>query len=286
MRTNRKAYYMGFCKPGRLGWYLILVTLISAFCYVTLDVWLLPYSIAFQETGKMTAGYFLFAVIGLFFSTPTPFLAVLIMSVFKDKTGVKKLFRDVFHTEEKLKTFLITSGYCALILIYALLFGTPNGSPWYMFIAGFLIMIPFVGIAEETGWRGVLQPELDKRLPFPFSVLLTAFIWFVWHLPIWTDPTSNHYGDSIIGFGITIFIWSFAAAAIYKATKSIIACALYHSFIDAVGAVYDWNELFDAFPGKVSTNVFRIIWLGSALALWFVSNKYKNKQAKKQRSDK
>lgn len=264
-------------KPGRLGWYLILVILISLFCFVTLDVWLLPCSIAFHETGKMTAGYFLFAVIGLFFSTPTPFLAVLTMSVFKDKTGVKKLFRDIFHMEEKTKTLLITGGSCALIFIYALLFGTPNGSPWYMFIAGFLIMIPFVGIAEETGWRGVLQPELEKRMPFPFSVILTALIWFAWHFPVWIDPTSNHYGDNIIGFGITIFIWSFAAAAIYKATKSIIACALYHSFIDAVGAVYDWNELFDAFPGKVSTNVFRVIWLGSALALWFISDKCQDK---------
>jgi len=264
-------------KPGRLGWYLILVILISLFCFVTLDVWLLPCSIAFHETGKMTAGYFLFAVIGLFFSTPTPFLAVLAMSVFKDKTGVKKLFRDIFHTEEKTKTLLITGGSCALIFIYALLFGTPNGSPWYMLIAGFLIMIPFVGIAEETGWRGVLQPELEKRMPFPFSVILTALIWFAWHFPVWIDPTSNHYGDNIIGFGITIFIWSFAAAAIYKATKSVIACALYHSFIDAVGAVYDWNELFDAFPGKVSTNVFRVIWLGSALALWFISDKCQDK---------
>ena len=42
-----------------------------------------------------------------------------------------------------------------------------------------LIMIPFVGIAEETGWRELLQPELDKRMPYPFSVLLTAAIWLV-----------------------------------------------------------------------------------------------------------
>lgn len=258
-------------RSGRLSWYLILITLLSAFCFITLDVWLLPYSIAYNNTGEMTAGYLLFAVIGLLFSTPTPFIAVLIMSVFKDKTGVKRLFQDIFRTENKPKTLLITGGFCALIILYALMFGTPNGSPWYMFIAGFLIMIPFVGIAEETGWRGLLQPELDKRLPFPFSVLLTAGIWFAWHFPLWFDPTSNHYGDSMIGFGITIFIWSFAAAAIYKATKSIIACALYHSFIDAVGAVYHWNDLFDAFPGKISTNAFRIIWLGSALVLWFAS---------------
>ena len=46
---------------------------------------------------------------------------------------------------------------------------------------------------------------------------------------------------------ITIFIWAFALAALYKATKSVIACAIYHSFMDAIGAVYDWNLLFDAF---------------------------------------
>ena len=136
---------------------------------------------------------------------------------------------------------------------------------------GFLIMIPFVGIAEETGWRGLLQPELDKRMPFPFSVLLTAAVWYVWHLPSWLDTTSRHYGDSLIGFGITILIWAFALAAIYKSTGSIIACALYHAFMDAIGAVYDWNALFDPFPGDLSANVFRVIWLGSALVLWYIT---------------
>lgn len=38
--------------PTRLWWYLILVAVLSAFCYLTLHVWLLPCSIAYQETGK------------------------------------------------------------------------------------------------------------------------------------------------------------------------------------------------------------------------------------------
>jgi len=123
-----------------------------------------------------------------------------------------------------------------------------------------------------------LQPELDKRMPFPFSIILTAVIWFAWHFPVWLDSTSNHYGDSIIGFGITIFIWSFVMAAIYKATKSVIACAIYHAFMDAIGAVYDWNALFDAFPGNLSTNIYRVIWLAAAIFLWF-SSKEQDKKA-------
>ena len=266
-------------RSNRLWWYLILIVALSAFCFVTLDIWLLPYSIAHSETGEMTAGYLLYAAIGLILSTPTPFVAVLIISRFKERISLKQLFHRIFHTENKIKTFMITSGFCMLALCYALLYGTTNGSPWYMFPLGFLIMIPFVGIAEETGWRGLLQPELEKRMPYPFSILMTAAIWYLWHFPVWIDPTSNHYGDSMIGFGITILIWAFALAAIYKSTKSVIACAMYHAFIDAIGAVYDWNALFDAFPGTLATNVYRMIWLGAAVFVWFATDNSKCGQA-------
>ena len=276
--------YTDSARSNRLWWYLLLITLLSAFCYITLDVWLLPCSIAYHETETMTAGYLLYAAIGLLFSSPTPFIAVLIFSLFIEKIGIRQMFLNIFRTEEKLKTVLITGGFCLLALLYAVLCGTPNGSPWYMLPLGFLIMVPFVGIAEETGWRGLLQPEMDMRMPYPFSVLVTAAIWFAWHLPIWIDPTSNHYGDSVVGFGITILIWAFAMAAIYRATKSVIACAIYHAFIDSIGAVYDWNALFDAFPGSVAMNAFRVLWLAAAVVLWLVATK-QEKKARSHTSD-
>ena len=220
-------------RLSRLWWYLILLTAFSVFCFFTLNLWLLPYSVAYNETGKLTAGYLLYAAIGILISTPAPFLAAAVISVFRDKTGLKPFLRSLIHTEKQGKMILITSAFCAMALVYALLYGEPNGSPWYMFPIGFLIMIPFVGIAEEAGWHGLLQLELDKRLSFPWSVLIVAFIWWIWHFSLWIDPTSNHYGDSIIGFGITIFIWAFALAA----------------------------------------NLYRAIWLLSAIVLWTISDR-------------
>ena len=258
---------------NRILWYLILTALLSAFCFITLHVWLLPYSIAYNETGVMTPGYFLYAAIGILFSTPGPFVAVLIHSLIIERTGLKFMMRNIFRTEKKLRTVIVTGIFCLMALVYALFCGTPNGSPWYMFILGLIVMIPFVGIAEETGWRGVLQPELDKKLPYPVSVIITAFIWCIWHYSAWIDPTSRHYNDSFIGFAITIFIWSFAMAAIYKATKSVFACAFYHAFIDSIGAVYDWNALFDAFPGDLAVNVFRVVWLGAAIGVWIYAGR-------------
>ena len=269
--VNTKTQVPAETRPGRLWLYLLLIVILNIFCYVTLHIWLQPYSAAYAETGVLTAGYMLYAAIGILFSTPAPFISVLVISLCRDRISVKQLFRNIMRTENKGKTALITGCFCLFALLYAVLFGKPTGAPWYMLPLGFLIMIPFVGIAEETGWRGLLQPELDKRMPFPFSVLLTAAVWYVWHLPSWLDTTSRHYGDSLIGFGITILIWAFALAAIYKSTGSIIACALYHAFMDAIGAVYDWNALFDPFPGDLSANVFRVIWLGSALVLWYIT---------------
>lgn len=261
-------------KKENLAAYLILLFLIWVATFIILKLLLQPYSVAYQESGILTVGYVLYAIIGMLFTTPAPFVTVLILALCKDKIGIRELIKRIFYTPNKKRTILITLLFCVIALIFALINGTPNGEQWYMLPLGFLVMIPFVGIAEEVGWRGFLQPVMEQKLKFPFSVLLVAVIWYVWHLDLWLDPTSNHYGDSLIGFFITIVIWSFSLAAIYKATNSIIACAIYHAFIDSIGAIYDWNLLFDIFPGNLVTNIYRVLWLAISICVW----KYAEKQ--------
>ena len=50
--------------------------------------------------------------------------------------------------------------------------------------------------------------------------------------------------------------------------------------MDAIGAVYDWNLLFDTIPGTVTTNIYRIIWLGLSVALWIWANKKEKSKQK------
>lgn len=259
-------------------YYLLLIIGFWLFTFVSLNIILKPYSIAYIQTGAITPGYLAYAIIGLLFSTPAPFFSVLMIALCREKLHLKAFLKDLFYTEAPKETVLWTAGFCLLALIFALFQGTPNGSPWYMLPLGFLVMIPFVGIAEETGWRGFLQPRLEKIMKFPFSILTTAVIWDIWHIDQWLDITSNHYGDSFIGFTITILIWSFALAALYKVTKSILACAIYHAFIDAIGAIYDWNTLFDAFPGDLWTNLYRILWLSLSIGLWLYADKRDKKR--------
>ena len=256
--------------------YLLLILAFWAFTFVMLNLWLKPYATAYAETGILTAGYLTYAGIGLVFSTPAPFLSVLILALCREKIGWRAFFARILYTESKATASLLTAGFCAAALLFALLRGTPNGAPWYLLPAGFLVMIPFVGIAEEAGWRGFLQPELEKRMRFPWSVLLTAAIWAVWHADQWLDVASNHYGDSFPGFCVNILVWSFALAALYKAAKSVMACAIYHAFVNAIGAVYDWNALFDPFPGDLFTNAYRAAVLLGSIALWLHADRREN----------
>ena len=259
--------------------YLLLILAFWAFCFVTLKLWLLPYAAAYQATGEMSVGYLAYAAIGLLFSTPAPFLSVLILALAYDRVSLRTFFRSLIRTGNKPKTILLTALFCALALVFALVKGTPNGEPWYLMPLGFLVMIPFVGFAEEAGWRGFLQPALERRLRYPFSVLAVAAIWFVWHLDLWLDPTSRHYGDSMAGFGITILVWAFALAALYRATHSVPACAVYHAFVDALGAVYDWNLLFDGFPGDAATNLYRLLLLCLSVILWLTAHRAEKKRS-------
>lgn len=257
-----------------LGWILFTTLLVQSVLML-----LEPSSIAFAEDGKLTIGYAIYAIIGMLASTPAPFIALFITLRRTEHITVREYFKRIFYTPHILKTVLVLGFFCVAAFTFALCYGTSNGSPWYMMPLGFFIMIPFVGFAEEPGWRGFLQPELEKKFPFPVAASITAAIWYLWHLPIWLMPTSNHYGDSLIGFAITIFVWAFVAAAIYKSTKSVFACALYHSFINSIGAVYDWNALFDTYPKTAGMLIYFAAIFVASIILWRMADNKDRKVA-------
>jgi len=258
-----------------LGW-LLFVTVFFQAIILALE----PFSVAFAETGKFTFGYAVYAFLGLFFATPAPTVALFVTLRKEEKITVKEFFRRFLHTPRKLKALLVTGFFCICAVVLALVCGEPNGSPWYMMPLGFIIMLPFVGFAEETGWRGFLQPAMEKRFSFPVATTIVAAIWCVWHFPVWLQPSSHHYGDSIVGFAMNVFVWAFVAAAIYKATKSVLACAAYHAFINSIGAIYDWNKLFDKYPQSTAGYIYFAVIMVAALVIWYLEDARAKKKIK------
>ncbi|WP_394121969.1 CPBP family intramembrane glutamic endopeptidase [Planococcus donghaensis] len=88
------------------------------------------------------------------------------------------------------------------------------------------------GGLEELGWRGFLQPRLEKAAGYIFSVLIVGILWSIWHLPLWLIVGTT---QSAIPFGIYALlgiILSFTFTSIYKYTRNLFLCVLSHAWFN------------------------------------------------------
>lgn len=105
--------------------------------------------------------------------------------------------------------------------------------PLFMFPA-MIAMLAFVGGGnEELGWRGLMQPILEKKFGFIAATLITATIWGIWHLPLWFIKGDPHRATPFYQFFILGIFLSFLLASLYKGTKSVLYTMIYHGFLNA-----------------------------------------------------
>jgi len=119
--------------------------------------------------------------------------------------------------------------------------GYESGAP----LIALVFMIPMMllgGGLEETGWRGILQPELEKKYGHTIATILVSIIWWLWHLPLFFINGVSQYGADFISFGINVIGLSFALSAIKKLTSSTWLCILFHCIINSLHGVYIVGE--------------------------------------------
>lgn len=119
--------------------------------------------------------------------------------------------------------------------------GYESGAP----LIALVVMIPmmlFGGGLEETGWRGILQPELEKKYGYTIATILVSIVWWLWHLPLFFINGVSQYGADHISFGINVIGLSFALSAIKKLTNSTLLCILFHCIINSLHGVYIVGE--------------------------------------------
>jgi uncharacterized protein len=93
------------------------------------------------------------------------------------------------------------------------------------------------GGLEELGWRGVAQPELQRRFDPVIATTIVAFFWALWHLPLFFIPGVGQYGTNFGFFAFQILGTSFITAWLYNSTRSILLCVLFHAAGNAAGAM-------------------------------------------------
>lgn len=121
-----------------------------------------------------------------------------------------------------------------------------------IFIFSFLNIMPYIG--EEYGWRAYLAPRLKEIYGYKKSILLTGFIWGIWHLPLnlfyYSDGllTSQIY-SILIQLVFCTFLGIFLTYA-YNKTNSIWAPVMIHYLNNNLALLFFTDLSKDIFSGQ------------------------------------
>ena len=158
--------------------------------------------------------------------------------------SLKSFIKLVFSKGIDKKTWLIFGLFtCWRFLMVWIAFGIKEPvSILYMFLNLPLFIIG--GGFEEIGWRGYLQPKLEKVTNYLVSVLIVGVIWSIWHLPLWLISGTVQSALPFAAYTFLAIILSFSFTTFYKYTKNVFLCVLSHAWFNGcVGlAVYIGSE--------------------------------------------
>ncbi len=93
------------------------------------------------------------------------------------------------------------------------------------------------GGLEELGWRGVSQPELERRASPIVAALIVGVIWALWHLPLFHIAGLSQSGRNFALFGADVLANACLLAWVYAGTRSILCCVIFHAMSNTATAM-------------------------------------------------
>lgn len=100
-----------------------------------------------------------------------------------------------------------------------------------------IVNLVFYGIGEEVGWRGFLQPRLERRHSVVTSAGLVSVPWAMWHLPLFGITPSYRAMPLVgfLGFAASIWVgsWIFAWLS-HLGRGSLLVVVVFHAWFDIV----------------------------------------------------
>lgn len=149
------------------------------------------------------------------------------------KDEFKIFLKSIVNPKHSIWLYLYAIGGAISIQGISVLIGLSTiKQPFYM---GFVLILPMVigGGLEEIGWRGLLQPELEKRLSHFSTTFVVGIIWGLWHIPLWFIDGTNQQDINFLWFFINALTLSFFIGSVRYISGSILLAILAHATINA-----------------------------------------------------
>lgn len=127
---------------------------------------------------------------------------------------------------------------------------------------------------EEFGWRGFLQPLLEKKYSIEKAGYITGILWSIWHYPF-IIFMNYQMGigpiiSSLIGFTLLTIPQTFVFTYLYKKTNNIFLCVLLHAWCNVVSY---YILAISPITGMTSTILALLTWLVASLLIKKMTNK-------------
>jgi len=90
------------------------------------------------------------------------------------------------------------------------------------------IVLFFLVIGEEIGWRGFLLPGLLRDRSPLGATAIVAVAWLVWHSPLYFVPGMPFVGESYVAFAVWIVPLSFLLTYVWLGTASVWLATIMH----------------------------------------------------------
>lgn len=157
--------------------------------------------------------------------------------------GLKDWLKKIFDIKHNLLTYVLIALFVSIYYISGCLInGFESGAPIFMALV-IVPMMLFGGGNEEAGWRMILQPELEKKFNFNTATVITAVVWWIWHLPIFFINGTANANMNYFLFGIMCLTLSYALATVRKISQGVFPCVLTHCLINGLSAsfIFDFS---------------------------------------------
>lgn len=139
----------------------------------------------------------------------------------------------------------------------------PGGPQTALLVPAWLIGGVLFGGLEEVGWRGRLQPLLQRALPPLAAAVLVGLIWSIWHLPLFWLTGTTQAATSLVTFTVGAVGLSVVLGWVWNASGgSTLLAVLLH------GAVNGWYSaaVQGLAPGSLEAGFGTLTAVAAALA--------------------
>lgn len=195
-----------------------------------------------------------------------PFAAALVVTgLGAGWPAVKALLGKLVKARVPLRWYVFAFGVPVVLVAAAVAINHAFGAPlptraqladWTPLVDQFLVVLLFVALGEEPGWRGFLLPRLQQRFAPVAANLVLGAIWAAWHVPLLGTEIAP---ATIAPFLVGVFAGTFVLTRLYDGTGgSVLLPMLLHATINTVGAGY----LFRFVQGD---DLVRLWWIYAAV---------------------